>query len=517
MFGVPKRYLSYSKILLKDDMKNKFGKLGKALLKGDVKSSEGSLTKTATETTSNDKPLTPLEECSEKYRVELEESYSSLIQMSEDDIAIQDNFNKGIQWGGHSPTHFLDRTAAYRSIPEKSDILTTPWAEFKRIYGVLDQLDNDKALFERALKLANNKVPLPRNRARQEKVFYDSCRDLRRGEPAKPSLLIDQITKTVYPYNVVGFDKTISGFPLSGMKAVTATGDKLLPQEFVEDQNSRPFDTVIPFKKEYVNIVDYEVMKNCIEPHYSKPRDLKKVLKAIGKPIFVDDISNYENLGPQLLPLVEAVHTEIKHLCRSLESENIDTQDTESKVSNDNDLGMDIFSVLTRSDEFSLIKSGEFVLASKHQDATIQEGPTFKYLIRAFDLIPFFGMNLVTRKQYHLFYRHLFKIFMINSERQIDTLTRTKYKLPTEVKDFTRKLYGRIHNKIKNKIMPVALKHRCVYSLKFDIVLYKPMKTSSFLRFYWNRKQHNSGVSKAPATRRQSLKFKILEISRSVS
>lgn len=516
MIVAPKRYLSCSRILLKDDIKNKLGKLGKALLKGDVKTSKPA-NQPPNESSQEFKPLTPLEECSERFRDELEESYSSLIQMSEDDIAIQNNFSRGIQWGGHSPTHFLDRTAAYRSIPDKSDILDTPWDEIKRIYGTLNELDNDKALFERAIKLANNKVPMPRNRARQEKVFYDSCRDLRRGESGKPSLLMDQITKTVFPYNVVGFDKTISGFPLGGVKAVSARGEKLLPQEFVEDQSSQPFNTSISFKKEYVNIVDYEVMRNCIEPHYSRPRDLKKVLKAIGKPIFVNDISNYENLGPQQLPLVEVVHAEIKQLCRSLESENVKAKNSESKASNGNDLSMDIFSVLTRSDEFSLVKSGEYVLASKHQDATIQEGPTFKYLIKAFDLIPFFGMNLVTRKQYHLFYRHLFKIFMINSERQIDTLTLTRYKLPTEVKDFTRKLYGRIHNIIKNKIMPVALKHRCVYSLKFDIVLYKPMRTSAFLRFYWNKKQHNSGISKAVATRRQSLKFKILEIARSPS
>lgn len=515
MIRFPKRHFSYSRILLKDDIKNKLGKLGKALLKGDVQASEPSFKKSQSETSHIDKPLSPLEECSEKHKNELEENYLFLIQMSEDDIAIQDHFSRGIQWGGRPPKHFLDRTAAYRSIPDKMDLLSTPWSEIKKVYDVLDELDNDKALFERAIKIANNKVPIPRNRTKQEKVFYDSCRDLRRGQDSKP-LLMDQITKAAYPYNVIGFDRTIFGFPLAGAKAVSAKGEKLIPQELIEDQNSQPFNTSISPKKEYVNIVDYEVMKNCVEPHYYKPKDLRTVLKAIGKPIYVDDISNYENLGPQQLPLIETVHTEIRHLCRSLESESVDSKDSESE-GDGRDLEMDLFSVLTRSDKFSLIKSGQFVLASKHQDATIQEGPTFKYMIKAFDLIPFFGMNFVTRKQYHLFYRHLFKIFMINSERQVDTLTLTKYKLPPEVKDFTRKLYGRIHNIIKNKIMPVALKHRCVYSLKFDIVLYKPMRTSSFLRFYWNRKQHHSGVSKPLATRRQSLKFKILEIARSPS
>lgn len=512
-FGSAQREFSSTLILSRKDVKTQLAKLGKSLLSGEVTSHSDSPSITEDpDPLPRSKTLTALEECSQKYKAELEESYSTLIQMSEDDIAIQNNFSRGLQWGGHSPSHFLDRGAAYRSIPDSIDLSKSSWDEIERVYGVLQDLDHDKALFERALKLANSKAPIPRSRNRQEKAFFESCRDLRRGVTSKIPLTIDQITKFVFPYNVVGFDKTFLGFPLKGIEAVSNNGEKLLPQELVEDFNS-PFSTEITLKKEYVNIVDYDVMKNCIEPHYSRPKDLKKVLKSIGKPIFVEDISNYDNLGPPLLPLVEAIHDEIKLLCRSLESENTIKPVAEKKSDTDNESDVDILAMLTRANGFSMIKSGTHVLASKHQDATIQEGPTYKYLIKSFDIVPFCGMNFVTRKQYHLFYRHLFKVVLINCERQIDTLTRVKYKLPTEVDNFTRRLYGRIHRAIETKIIPVALKHRCVYSLRFDLILYKPMKDSPFLRLYWNKKPMNTGVFKVRPMRKHTQKYKILEIA----
>lgn len=509
---LPSRAFSSTGPLRKGDLKQKLAKLGLALLRGDVQKEEV----TAQDDQAPEHPNTSsaLEQCSQHFRDELEENYLTVIQMSEEDIKIQEHFNQGLQWGGHSPAHFFDRAAAYRSIPDTIDLLNTPQSEIERVYGVFSHLDNDRALFERAIKVANNKVPASGGRGRQEKNFFESCKNLRRGELPQPQLTRELISRTVFPYDVVGFDRSILGFPLSGVKAVSESGDRLVPQELIEDHSAHAFSTELPLKKEYVNIIDLDIMKDCIEPQYSKPESIEDALRVIGKPIFIENISDYDSIGPQRLPLVAVVTSEIKMLERSLASEKKSINGV-SGINEKPDTESDKITLLSHSKDFSVIKTGEFILASKHQDATIQEGPTFKYLIRTFDMIPFFGVNLVSRKQYHLFYRHLFKVFLTNCAPHVDDLTQIRYKLPEDVKIFTRRLYGRIHNIIKNKILPIALKHRSVYSLNFAIILHKAVKSGPFLRLYWNKKPPKSSRKETgQLTRRESRKFKVLHIER---
>lgn len=508
---LPKRAFTSTSFLKTDDLKHKLGKLGQAMLKGEVQKEEVATQNDLVQVQS--KGDSALERCSQYFKEELEENYLKVIQMSEEDIRIQEHFSQGLQWGGHSPAHFFDRAAAYRSLPDTIDLLNTPRSEIERVYGVISDLDNDKSLFERAIKVASNKVPTPGNRGRQEKNFFESCKNLRRGESPQPQLTRELISRVLFPYDVVGFDRSILGFPLSGVKAISDDGRKFIAQELIEDHNTHAFRTDFPLKKEYVNIIDFDVMKDCVEPQYSKPDSIEEALKIIGKPIFIDDISQYNTLCPPKLPLVAVISTEIKLLERSLASEKEISKGTAKPRIEALEAENEKITLLSLSKDFSVVKSGEFILASKHQDSTIQEGPTYKYLIRTFDIVPFFGVNLVSRKQYHLFYRHLFKVFLTNCATLIDDLTQVKYKLSEDVKTFTRRLYGRIHNIIKNKILPVALKHRSVYSLDFEIIIHKTMRSGAFLRLYWNRKpimraRKGSGLQ----TRRQSWKLKPLRI-----
>ena len=499
------RVFSSAQRILKKNIIRQSGRLGESLLKGEVLASDP-------QPQEPPEPLEPspsaLQECAERHRADLEDNYATIVHMSEDDIRIQRNFARGLQWGGHTPRHFFDRAAAYRAVPAGADLLTTPWTELLRVYTTLELLDTDKELFERALKLANGRMTAGNDRARQEKKFFQSCRNLRRGVAPRAPSVADQIL-AVLPYNVVGFDLTVLGFPLGGAKAVDADGKRLWPQDLIEDL--RPFDTALSFRKEYVNIVDLDVVKNCVEPQYAPAERVKDALSVIGRPVFVENVADYTSIGPQLLQLVDVICAEIKHLQRSLVADqNAKRPPADERSAADVSTGpeLDLVSLLSRATEFPVIKTGTHILASRHEDATVQNGPQFHYFIRWFDMVPFFGMNLVTRKQHHLFYRHIFKMFLVNCEPQIELLTRLKYKLPTGVRTFLRRLYGRIHTAIKNKVLPVALQHRCVYLLRFDAVVHQPMRGSGFLRLYWIKKPRG----RSWGHRRQSQKLLIFHV-----
>ncbi|WPK23025.1 hypothetical protein PUMCH_000249 [Australozyma saopauloensis] len=501
----PKRLFRSTVSLHRSSYKKQLARLGEALQRGGILKQKPNLNPESDPKLDEEEtePNSALARCSLKYKSELGESYSAIVQMSREDIDLQANLTKGSQWGSVLPLHFKDRTAAYRSIPHSFDVLTTPWGEIKRIYKTFDELDHDNTFFHKAL--VQNKAPPSRNRVREQNDFYQRCKQLRRDEQPRSLLTGEQITKALYPYNVMGFDRSAMGFPLRATQAVYENGKPIYPKEFIEDLSESREGPTVYLNKKYVGQVDVEVLKNTINPDYSRPNPTREALLSFGKPIFVADATQYSALAASR-QLEDTIEIQIKGLLNYLDSlgtektmgeilssewneifKNLstgklgqtlgDTNITEFDKNSFNDFHKDIF-----------LKSGEYFLASKHEELSYSDGPVYKHYMSRFALVPFFGINLVTRRQYHLLYRHLFKIFLVNCEPLIQILIQGRYKLAEDLNLFTRRLYGWIHNVIIRKIMPVALKHRRPLAAGYNLLIYKPLKTSSFSRLYWIRK-----------------------------
>lgn len=470
------RSFSRSPCLRKDDFKKQLSHLGKALQKGTVQKLQ---LPPEDEVVPQRDPFYALRECSKQYEKELEESFTTIINMSEADIKRHTRMTKGLQWGAFKPRFFLDRAAALRSVPDEIDILKVSSSEYERIYSALDDLDKD--LYRRAVKLVGLKNAVYHTPTRSEKISQRVFRDLRRGNFRELPRVLDRelLYRRIYPYNVVGFDRSFHGFELSGTRAISETGQKLLPQEMIEDISGLPNKTKFKIKKEQIHVFDVNVLKNSIEPQCMELPSPQSLLEAIGRLIFVENVENFRRIGPEELPLTDVIRVEIEKLQRSLDLQNVNP-----KIKKDNrNFGNSSFTYRDRPAE--RIKTGAYVMTTRVPDT---ERFRYNYHVQFFDLVPFFGLQLITRQHLHFFYKHLIKVFLINCKRQMGILTHAENKLSPDMKDFTRRLYGRINQIVINKILPVALKHKPFYPQEVDVLLHKPIKGSVFLRIYWNRK-----------------------------
>lgn len=158
------------------------------------------------------------------------------------------------------------------------------------------------------------------------------------------------------------------------------------------------------------------------------------------------------------------------------------------------------------------LRTNEYVIALKDHHATALSGPSLSYRYKYFDLVPVHGMLLTSRKHCNNFYKHLFKVILINLEEHIDVLTRIKYKLPEESQAFLSKLYGKIHRVISDKLMPMAVDCRLKFSLEYQGVIHKHIKSLNFSRLYWltvPRKESSGGRDYGRQVRRGVPRVKV--------
>lgn len=456
----------------KDDYKKQLKNLGSVLLQGKV---------------GDDRPLTQLEletpdrddlslDAAVKENIdELEDCFEKVAFMTKDDIAIQENLDGGRQFGGFSSEHFFDRRELIRSLPDEVDVQNTPWDEIHRVYRLLERLDRDAAVHAKYLK----KFGIDDNdlitKLRMGHNLRDMCSSGRRGEKYEIAKGLERVFKKLYRYNVVGFDRSLVGVPLRTGKHAMVPGrdnEQDVPAELIRDM--RPFDTKVPVHKVDVNFLDEDQLKESISPFDAKPLPAEELLRDVGKPIFFDSIDNYRKVDHPSVEVLDKIEKETLQLKDALYLE------MARKMAPG---GPDVVGFNSPK-----LKTNEWVIAARNHDATTVSGPTTSYQFRQFDLVPIYGMVLATVKHYNNLYKHLVRVMLINVDDHVDVLTRIKYQLAHEADAFTRKLCGKIHRIVADRLMPVALQHRLRVPKQYHAVLHKHNLMGNFLRICWVRK-----------------------------
>lgn len=476
------RHFSRSALALKNDNKNELKKLGSFLHKGKVgKGNGGNLENPRT---SADLDLDPAPEQGRELALdlvvkenidELEDNFETVAYMTKDDVAIQENFDQGNQFGSFPSEHFLDRSALIRSLPDEIDIFETPWEEIDRVYLLLRKLDEDRSLHQKYIQKFGIDPNDLITKLRMGSNLNDMCKAGRRGDRYEMPKGLERLFKRLYQYNVVGFDRSILGVPIRGGRhgdKGNKNGSGSFPVEMISDM--RPFDTKVPVHKVDVNFFSDDQLKESILPYDSKPLPPEDLLRDVGKPLFFDTIDNYrkvEHPSLEFLTRVEKETLSLKDLLYLEIARKMIPTGVEAINSN-----------------MSKMKTNEYVIASKDHDATPTSGPTKSYRFKNFDLIPIYGIVLGTVRHYNNLYKHLFKVILINLDEHIDVLTRIKYSLAEQSQAFMGKLYDKIHRIISTKLMPMAVGHRLKVPRKYHAVLHKHILSLNFLRICWIKK-----------------------------
>lgn len=479
----------------KDEDKDLLKKLGSILQRGKVGSEsagKGNHRKLKTRLEEKPKEMTQyqkeslaLELVVREHLPELEKSYQKLAFMTRDDIRIQENLALGAQFGAAPSGHYLDRAAIIQTLPNEVDLLNTPWDEIQRIYGALEQLDQDKSLASKVLKKYRIDERDLKTRLKVGKNVDGVCRSGRRKENYEVPRLFDRMFNHLHPFNIVGFDRSISGAPLlSGKHSIRRDSKQRIRDEIPVElmQDIRPFNTKVSIMKRDANFMDEDLLKECISPHDPKPLAAKDALSGIGKPIFVDRVNNYQKLEtPQLRELVDLIDREISTLRDSLSTE----------------IAREMFplnNVIPIS--INELKTNHYVLTLKEHAATAYSGPALSYHYKLFHLIPVYGFFLHKRNQLNCLYRHLFKVMILNLEDHCRQLMKIKYKLPEESKMFMNRIKGKIHRALTEKIMSRILEERIRFSTMNDAIIWKPFLKTDFSRIYWIKPLQKSGSNR---------------------
>lgn len=471
----PLRQFSTSLPRLKDEYKKQLKALGSVLQQGKV-GEERAPTQLELEPQRGNQSLDAVV----KENIDdLEDSFEKVAFMTKDDIAIQENLDGGRQFGSFSSDHFFDRRELIRSLPDEVDMTETPWDEIERVYQLLERLDRDAAVHAKYLKkfgIDDNDLV---TKLRMGHNLRDMCSAGRRGEKYEISKGLERVFKKLYAYNVVGFDRSLVGVPLRGGKhsikpakvGAENEGTSKVPPELIRDM--RPFDTKVLVRKVDVNFLDEDLLKESISPFDAKPLPAEELLREVGKPIFFSSIDNYRKVDHPSVEVLDKIEKEALQLKDALYLEM-----ARKMVPGGAEIGFNS----------PKMKSNEYVIAAKNHDATTASGPTISYQFRQFDLVPIYGLVLATVKHYNGLYRHLFRMMMINVEDHVDVLTRIKYQLAHEADAFLRKLYGKIHRVVADRLMPVALQHRLRVPKQYHAILHKYNLEGNFLRICWVRK-----------------------------
>lgn len=405
---------------------------------------------------------------------ELEESYDTIAFMTREDVAIHENFKSRGLFNTFPSEHFFDRKSLLRTLPDEVDLLKTPQEEIDRVYKSLKSLDEDKSVQLKYMARFGINQDDIHTRLRLGNNVEEMCKAGRRGEKFEVSKGFDRIFKRLYPYNIVGFDRSIVGLPMRGGRHALSRGtEKFVPDELIRD--AKPFETKIAINKLDVNFLEDEQLKETISPHDPKPVPAEELLRDVGKPLFLDNIDSYKRVEHPLWSLVSVFEKETLVLRDSLYLE------LARKMI---PTGVEIVSF-----NDPRLRTSQYVVASKESGATALSGPAISYRFKHFNLVPIYGIFLRSRKHLHSMYKHLFKLVLINLDEHVDALTRIKYRLPEEATNFLRKLYGRIDKVVTDKLLPVVLKNRL--SVSHNVLLHKAVTNLPFLRMYWMQKPQN--------------------------
>ncbi|ODV78815.1 uncharacterized protein CANTADRAFT_53269 [Suhomyces tanzawaensis NRRL Y-17324] len=472
-----------------------------------------------------------LEPASSQYQDSIDRlhaAYNVVSHMTTDDLMIQKNLDQERQLFSNNSNHFLNRKDIVKHLPEEVDLFNPE--ELKRIeeiYEKLTLLDTDKSVqykyYKRYLKKYSDPVLIM---IQEFNGINKKFKLLRRKESESlslnPGAYYYNENLLGAPYNVIGFDTTISGLPLrSGKHKVS---EKFYPQEFVEDLQM--YRTKIPIYKRDLDFIEQEESFRNINPKkvlllkqdnaqadLSTPEQLNhffsKIYNQLEIPLNAININSVENYNCLNLnnETVIRVENEILLMKKSLQHE-IETVMMKSSLNsrvmihnNPNHLKHNQYRLYeTKSSDF--IDSSALVVINHH--------------IKEFNLIPNYALILNTLKQHKNLRNHLYKVFLINLEDQIDILFRIKYINEKEMNRFMKRMIKNIGHTIKFKLeklfKPLWKTDTTKTTANYDALIFSPYlnHTNCFKRIYWlnNRvRNFDDGVKNTRVLRRSGLQI----------
>lgn len=440
----------------------------------------------------------------------LQSYYDSISHMPTEDLLIQQNFDEGKQFKSFPSEHYLDRKDLIRNLPDEIDIFNTPLSKIENIYKDLSKLDKDRSVQLKYYKryLRNYSDPIVRI-IQEFNGINDKFKLLRRGEIDKlylnPNSSLFKDNLFGLPYNVVGFDRSISGFPLrTGRDKST---DISYPQEFIQDlQQCNPN---IKIHKKDLDFIEYNKDSISIDPNdLLSPNNLKysKVMNLIyneldvpKKFLLVDDVNEYKVLKFRFLNKYNSIlETEINTLKSNLQKE-IELILSSSSESNN---------LLLFNHQF--FKTNSFKLCDflKDDDKNTKKNANMliiSYNVKELNLIPYNYLIDKSRRSKKKLFNHLFKLFLINLQDQIETLNRIKYSNRKQV--FKNSLNTKITNIIKFKLINLLDRVNQLEVLNAeDTIVFKPFTTRNYKRLY------NYNKVRASTNRRSGTQFSLTDL-----
>lgn len=420
---------------------------------------------------------------------QVQEAYETVAYMSVDDLEIQRNLDQGKQFSFPSE-HYLDRKKIIRSLPNEVDLFDLSSVNLEKIYNDLRKLDEDKSVqLKYYKKYLRNYDDLINNLIQEFNGINSKFKSLRREEIANlslsPSAFYYKENLFNQPYNVVGFDRSISGLPLrTGKSKLT---DVCYPKEFIEDLQM--YRKKIPIHKRDLNFLEQEKDSVNIDPKYLNKRPIRnefddnfnKFLDIIYENEVPQFTIHYENVDQyNLLPnisqeLYDDFENEIFQLRSFLQSQ------IKSHITKNGSKILLFGNQEIKTNQFKLCE----VLKPNHLNASSLL--VINYNLKQFNAFPNYSALLNSRRQVKNLSNHLFKLFLINLEDQIDTLIRMKYHGSNDMKNFMKHLKSTIRSTIKKKLIPsciTKIKQRQPY-YHIDALIHMVSSSSHFKRIYW--------------------------------
>lgn len=438
----------------------------------------------------------------------LQEAYELVAYMTVDDLAMQNNFDEGRQFSFPSE-HYLDRKEITRKLPDEIDLMNCGSIDLDKIYDDLRKLDCDKSVqlkyFKKYLK---NHDDLIVNLIQEFNGIDKKFKLLRRNEVSSlslsPSAFYHNENLFNHTYNVVGFDKSISGLPLYSGKFKPV--ESCYPKEFIEDLQM--FRKKIPVQKRDLNFLELEKDSVCIDPKVLLkaksdeslgPEKLDSFMSAIykkGVPEFTiehKNIHDYKTLPPISMGLNEIFENEVTQLRKFLQGEiKLHSNKSCSRVL-----------MFANQD----IKSNQFKLCEISRKSLMNTASFYvvSYDMKEFNAFPNYAWVLSSRRQLKNLRNHLFKLFLINLEDQMDILIRIKYYNAKDMNSFIDHIKSIIASSVQLKLVKPIMEYTKDASpgIYCDASVYKPSKHSVFKRIYWNNYAAYNCLS--PRSRKGSL------------
>ncbi|EER33885.1 predicted protein [Candida tropicalis MYA-3404] len=453
----------------KSAKKNKDGNEGEDSEKGST--SEENSNKKETDEECNDVQDFPSQEILMK---RLEEIYDISSSMSKEEFFLQIALDGDKPFLSFTSNDLINRRKILHDLPSTLNIFNLDEMDkVEEIYSKLNQLDSDKSMQLKYLKgyfadYQNDLVLLEQHLKGIDSKF----KQMRRKEVTKfnpfATLLEHVSDKLNHPYNVVGFDRSLFGFPLQKERL-----ERVFPREFIQDLPT--FGDTVTLKKMDVNLEPRDNFVLDLSPsqaiplqelvdkyHQMEPTDLKEGQEyplvhglynngdAPKEYVVLKNCASYQQVklrdtNSQLKVIIKIIEQDIRtkqkslddQIKASLQTDNVAVLMPEQPTSPSN----------IKTDLYQVCVTKPFL-----QDLA---WTVTLVVVKNFNILPnfvVFSRRRFSTKLSRRLKNHLYKVFLINLQPQIEQLKKIKYVTEQAQYEFNRDIEKRIDYLINRKL-----------------------------------------------------------------